>query len=140
MASWPDSFHLEPHPVDACQRGYVERPSIVVTPGQVVRLLGAFEGAKMLPLRRKDPYAAGTGDVEIARTVNFHSVDGVFSGRGRHIEKHLTLVQRSIRPHRIAHHDLALRVPVADVEIPFVRGKRETVRPAQIARDQRDGA
>jgi hypothetical protein len=38
---------------------------------------------------RIHPLAAGTGDIEIARTVDFHSTDGVFSGGRLHIEKHL---------------------------------------------------
>src|SRR6266568_3274584 len=41
---------------------------------------------------------------------------------------------------RVAHNDLAIRVPVADVEVAFVRGQRDAIRPGQFRGDERDRA
>jgi len=41
---------------------------------------------------------------------------------------------------RVAHNDLAIRVPVADVEVAFVRGQRDAIRPGQFRGDEEDHA
>src|SRR5919108_2606827 len=77
----------EPHPVDARQGGDVERAAVRVAPGQVVRVLGQLDESELLALRREDPDAAGTADVEVAVAVDLDAVDRVFARRVGHVEE-----------------------------------------------------
>src|SRR5205823_845828 len=75
-------------------------------------------------------------DIEVARLVDFHSIERVLTGRTRHIEKDFAIVNRAIWLHLITHHNLLFLVPVTDVEIFLVWGKSDAVGTGKIFCDE----
>src|SRR5215207_5352581 len=131
----------QPHSVDACQGGDVERAAVRVAPGQVVRILGQLDQPELLAPGRQDPDAAGTADVEVAVAVDLDAVDGVLARRVGHVVEDLAAADGvAVGVDLVAHHDLALDVPVADVEVALVGREREPVRAAELVGDERHGA
>src|SRR6478752_9644744 len=64
--------------IHRCRRRDVQRPVIVVSPGQVGRLLRHLDDAQMMALGVPHPDAFGTGYKEISLAVNFDSVGYAF--------------------------------------------------------------
>src|SRR5258708_7054608 len=83
-----------------------------------------------------NPQAAWTGYVKVARFVDLHSVQRVFTACARHVEKDFAVAHRAIGLHVITHHNLLLLVPVADVEVFLVGRKSDAVRPGEILSDE----
>src|SRR6266705_1922477 len=64
-----DAGRVHPDLVDARARCNVERLPVGVAESHISGLFGRADGAEMLALGRDDPYAAGSGLVEIALDV-----------------------------------------------------------------------
>src|SRR5205823_9296449 len=79
---------------------------------------------------------AWTGDVKVSGLVDFHSIEGVLTGRACHVEKDSAVTDRAIGLDVITHHYLLILVPVADVEIFLVGRKSDAVRSGEILRHE----
>src|SRR5215207_6193713 len=64
----------EPHPVERCAGGEIERPPISIAPGDVCRLLRHPDPAQQPAERVEDPDAAGAGAVDVPLAVHLHPV------------------------------------------------------------------
>src|SRR5215470_11590430 len=134
----PDAGDGEPDPVDAGQCGDVERAGVLIAPCEVVRALWKPQGAQVVAAGREQPDAGRPAHVEVAGRVDLEPVDGVLTLGAGHVEE---LLGRGHRPGAIEcipHDDLAIGVPVADVQVAFVWGQRDAVRPSQFRGDERN--
>src|SRR5215472_6228369 len=136
----PDAGDGEPNPVDAGQCGDVERAGVLIAPREVVRALGKPEGAQVVAAGREQPDAGRPAHVEVAGRVDLEPVDGVLTLGAGHVEELLGGGHRPGAVEGVTHNDLAIGVPVTDVEVTFVRGQRDAVRPGQFRGDERDRA
>src|SRR5205814_6699367 len=130
--SWPYAFHVKLHPVKSTLRAEVEGLSIGIAPGKVMRMFRRNNCAEMLALRRENPQTTGTGNVKIASFIDLHAIDCVLPQGLGHIEKEFPVPNRTVGLHFITHHYLLLFVPVADVQVFFVRRECDSVRPSKI--------
>lgn len=67
----PDTPRIHPcdaerHPVQRAAGGEIQRPSVRIAPGHVVRVAWCIDRAEVPTLGREDPQPAGAGDLEIA--------------------------------------------------------------------------
>ena len=131
---------LKPDAVHAGERGDVKGAGVVVAPSEVVRRLRQAEGSEVLAGGRDDPDPARPAGVEVARLVDLESVDRVLAVGGRHVEQHARVGHPAIGAELVAHHDLAVGVPVSDVEVALVGGEGEAVGPLELVGDQQHPA
>src|SRR6516162_7564137 len=132
----PDAGDGEPDPVDAGQGGDVEGARVLAPPGEVVGALRQLEGAQVLAARREHPDPAWAAHVHVAGRVDLEPVDGVLALGAGDVEESLGTDHRPAAVKLVPHNDLALRVPVPDVEVALVRGQCDAVRPGQIGGDE----
>jgi len=83
---------LQRHAIESPLRRQIKGVS-VVAPCHIVRMLGRDDRAEMFCFRRDDPQSAGARDIEVAASVDFDAVDGVFSRRLRHVEENSAIAQ-----------------------------------------------
>src|SRR5215469_13475723 len=119
----PDARDGEPDPVDAGQCRDVERAGVLVAPREVVRALGKPQRGEMLPAGREQPDAGRPAHVQVAGRVDLQPVDGVLTPGACHVEELLGCGHRPGAVERVPHNDLAIGIPVADIEVAFVRGQ-----------------
>jgi hypothetical protein len=101
---------------------------------------GSSISSSLSPAREKNPDAARAADVEVAVAIDLDAVDGVLARRVGHVVEDLAGADRVARGvELVAHHDLALEVPVADVQVALIRREREAVGPAELVANERDG-
>src|SRR5215471_16407632 len=83
----PDPGDGEPDPVDAGQRGDIERAGVIVTPGKVVRAFREPERAQVVAAGREQPDAGRPAHVHVAGRVDFDPADGVLTFGAGHVEE-----------------------------------------------------
>src|SRR5215471_16533486 len=54
----PNPRYVETNSIDASLRAQIQRLTVVVSPCHVVRVLGTYDSAEVLPVRREYPQAA----------------------------------------------------------------------------------
>ena len=86
-----NAWNVQPHLVEAASSAEVQRLSIVIPPGHVVRVLRGDDRSQMLSLGRNDPQTTRTGHIQVAALVHLHAVECVFARCGRHIEENLAV-------------------------------------------------
>ncbi len=82
-------------------------------PSEIVRMLGANDRAKVLPIRRDDPEAARTREIQIAPQVDLHPVRSVFAGLARCVKKDLAIGKRAVGMNVIAQDDSAFFIQLS---------------------------
>src|SRR5438128_4145440 len=133
----PDPLVRKAYPVDARTRGHIERPAIRIAEGHVRGKLGRLDRAEVLPLGGDEPDATRSRDEEVTLPIDLHAVEGLFAGCLRHVEEAATIRQlAALRPDLVAHHHLALLVPVRDVQEALVGRERDPVRSGEIRRHE----
>ena len=68
--------------------------------------------------------------------IDLDAVDRVLSRRAGHVEEDFSIGQGCVGIDFVTHHDLSLRIPVADVEISFIRRERDSIGAFQIGAHQ----
>src|SRR5439155_5585050 len=133
LSARADALGRHAKPVHARERGDVERPSVVVAPREVVRILRKAKHAEPLAVWRQNPDPAGPADVEPALDVDLDPVDRVLPGRVRQVAENLAVARLRV----VAHHGLVVEIPVADVEPALVWREREAARTGEPVREER---
>ena len=93
------------------------------------------DAAQAAAVAGEDPEAAGARDEDVPPGVDLDAVDGVLARRRRQIGEHAAGGVATVGLTFVAHHHLAIVVPVPDVEGPLVRRQRQAVGARQLLRD-----
>src|SRR5262249_34975245 len=102
---------VQANPVESGLSRQVERSTVVVAPGQVVRVLGTPERTEMPTFGRQDPEATGPRHVEVPSLIDLDSVQRVLTRCARHVEEDAPVHQAPVRPDLVPHDDFLLRIP-----------------------------
>src|ERR1043166_3186725 len=85
--SRPYSFDVQSYSIKPAPRAEIERLSVCIAPGEVMRVLRTNDGTKVLPFRGKNPETARTRDIQIASPIDLHPIQRVLTRRAGHVEK-----------------------------------------------------
>src|SRR5881628_356192 len=130
--SWSDPRHFQAHAIHARSRGEVQRTAVVVAPRHVRRFLGRLDGAEVPARRRHDPDAPGSRGVDVPPLIYLQAIPRLLARIGSRVYEHGPVRQTAVRPHLVAHDHLLLHVPVVHIQVFFVGGEREPIRPEQV--------
>src|SRR5208337_3604139 len=125
------SRNLQIDAVHAAARRDKKRLPILAAPVQVRDDLRREYCGDVFASRRENPHAPGSRAVQIPRLIDFDPVGTSFARIRCGIEEDLSLGQRAIRFHPVAHPGL-LRLGIADVEELLVWRKDDAIGPRQI--------
>ena len=103
-----------------------------------MRVLGQHEQAEAGAVGGDHPDTAGAADEQVAGRIDLDPVDGVGTGLAGEVDELDGVGQVAGGVDVVAHDDLVVEVPVADVQVALVGREGDPVRAGELVGQQRD--